>query len=136
MKQLYYLMIGLLVLASPITYSQKESPNVNVKDLSLKATLTDSIRYYYYPNLEAYYDLHETVYIYKIDGKWKSTKYLSPNYRGYSIYNKHFEIIKGLVTDDPTVMYEIHKKKYLQYHSCREMKLQKMKQEKNALTLN
>lgn len=70
------------------------------------------IRYYYFPNLEAYFDNLELVYHYKIAGKWEVGESLPSNYGGYSIYNK----VKLPVTDfegnDPSQMIQVHKKKY------------------------
>ena len=44
-------------------------------------------RYYYYPNLDAYFDTKTNLFIYEENNEWVTTEQLSSGYRGYSIYN-------------------------------------------------
>jgi hypothetical protein len=70
------------------------------------------VRYYYFPNLEAYFDTCNAVYIYKKDGEWVTSELLSDSYRGYSLYNKSFVILEGFTEDNPYTNIQEHKKKY------------------------
>lgn len=70
------------------------------------------IRYYYYPNLQAYFDNLEMVYHYKENGEWKTAPELPENYGGYSIYNKVRVVINDYDDDKPYNLLSIHKKKF------------------------
>ena len=70
------------------------------------------IRYYYYPNLQAYFDNLEMVYHYKENGEWKKAPELPQNYGGYSLYNKARVIIDDYDGDRPYDYLSVHKKKY------------------------
>ncbi|MCF6132208.1 hypothetical protein [Flavobacterium wongokense] len=70
------------------------------------------IRYYYFPNLEAYFDLQEKVYLYKEDGEWVEAEELPKNYGGYSLYNKVRVSIEDYDGDEPYLLLAEHKKKY------------------------
>ena len=59
------------------------------------------IRYYYYPNLEAYYDTRTALYIYKLKGSWVTAEQIPPNYRGYCLRNSECVVIKGYYGDKP-----------------------------------
>ena len=70
------------------------------------------VRYYYYPNLEAYFDNLELIYYYKINGKWKLDEELPVNYGGYSMYNKLKVTITDYDGDEPYQLLPAHKKMY------------------------
>ncbi|MFY8008922.1 MAG: hypothetical protein ACOVNW_04450 [Flavobacterium sp.] len=70
------------------------------------------IRYYYYPNLQAYFDNLEMVYHYKENGEWKTAPELPQNYGGYSIYNKVRVVINDYDDDKPYDLLSIHKKRF------------------------
>ncbi len=70
------------------------------------------LRYYYFPNLEAYYDTQKNIYYYTEDGKWLTADEIPAGYRGYSLYNKVNIIIKDYDDDDVTQFANVHKKKY------------------------
>ena len=79
--------------------------------------LTDPIsnceyRYFYFPNLEAYFDTKKSIYIYSEKGNWHSAEELPVGYRGYSVYNKVNVTIKDYDDDNVTQFVKIHKKKY------------------------
>lgn len=70
------------------------------------------LRYYYYPNLEAYYDKLKQIYYYKKNGKWIVSKELPAGMGGYSLYSKVYVTIEDYNGDEPYLFVEIHKKKY------------------------
>jgi hypothetical protein len=75
-------------------------------------TKTTEIRYYYFPNLEAYFDLQDKVYLFKEDGEWVEAEELPKNFGGYSLYNKVRVTITDYDGDEPYLMIDAHKKKY------------------------
>ena len=70
------------------------------------------IRYHYFPNLEAYFDNLELVYLFKIKGEWQIADELPPNYGGYSMYNNVRVSITDYDGDEPYELLGIHKKMY------------------------
>ncbi len=70
------------------------------------------LRYYYFPNLEAYFDNLKMVYYFKDKGVWVSAPELPQNYGGYSLYNKARVTINNFDDDDPFQFILIHKKMY------------------------
>jgi hypothetical protein len=70
------------------------------------------LRYYYFPNLEAYYDTQKNIYTYMDAGQWITADEIPAGYRGYSLYNKVNVVITDFDDDDPTQFLYKHKKKY------------------------
>ncbi len=77
-----------------------------------KQLSTEEIRYYYFPNIQAYFDLQEKVYLYKENGEWVEAEELPKNYGGYSLYNKARVSIMDYNGDEPYLFIEAHKKLY------------------------
>ncbi|WNM18231.1 hypothetical protein [Flavobacterium capsici] len=110
MKKLSFLMVLFCTISLSNSYSQNtNSPN---SKLTIDAKTNCYLRYYYFPNLEAYFDLQKMVYYYKLDGVWNSSENLPQNYGGYSLYNKARVIINDYDDDKPYELIDIHKKNY------------------------
>lgn len=70
-------------------------------------------RYYYYPNLEAYYDQKKDQYHFKDNsGNWTTAKEIPSGYRGYGMYNKVNVLIDDFDDDNPTQLHAVYKKRY------------------------
>lgn len=137
MKKVYILLVTFLLFPANFLLSQSYSTVYNLEEYNQVLVPTDSIRYYYYPNLHAYFDTQNREYIYKMSGEWIRKKTIPNDYRGYSLFNKNYEIINGLVTENnPEKYIETHREIYPQIFTAKEMrkKLEKIKQ--NALTYN
>jgi hypothetical protein len=98
-----YIILFLLV------FTSLHSQNNEVK-LDINPDNGCQLRYEFYPNYDAYYDIKEQVYLILKEGIWTKQEYIKPNYRGYSVYNRTFYIIKDYDGDDITKLYPIHKK--------------------------
>ncbi|MBF6608318.1 MAG: hypothetical protein ITG00_06235 [Flavobacterium sp.] len=70
------------------------------------------IRYHYYPNLEAYFDMKREVYIYNDRGQWVEAADIPTGYRGYSLYNKINVPINDYDDDHIVQFINKHKKKF------------------------
>lgn len=70
------------------------------------------VRYYYFPNLEAYFDTYKSIYYFKEDGQWVTAEEIPEGYRGYSFYNNINVFITDYDDDYPCQFIEVHKKKY------------------------
>lgn len=71
-----------------------------------------AVRYYYYPNLEAYFDTRRALYIFKQNGVWVTSDYIAPNYRGYCLKNNNYVFLNGYLGDTPYELLEQHKKEF------------------------
>ncbi|HEY0092541.1 MAG TPA: hypothetical protein VGB43_08655, partial [Flavobacterium sp.] len=93
------------------------------------------VRYYYYPNLDAYFDAHTNLYIFEKEGQWIKDKELSSGYRGYSIFNGVRVPIDDYNGDAPYSQIKEHRQKFPKKYSA---KRQPPKQEKedSKLALN
>ena len=81
-----------------------------------------AVRYYYYPNLLAYYDTCIGKYIYMKEGAWITADFLPSNYRGYCLYNNSYVVIDGYTEDEPYILINDHKKKYPPNYSSKRRK--------------
>lgn len=70
------------------------------------------LRYYYFPNLEAYFDTQKNIYYFKEDSEWTNAEEIPDGYRGYSLYNRIYVFITDYDDDLITQFVNIHKKKY------------------------
>jgi hypothetical protein len=86
-----------------------------VKDLAQNAVAGKAVavvRYLYFPNMEAYFDLDLKVYLYKADGVWVSTPTMAPNYRGYCVRNGYNVPLEGYTGETPYLELVAHKLRY------------------------
>jgi hypothetical protein len=105
------IIIVLMLLASQSNFAQKAS-NSN-KEIPLFNYVTNcQLRYYYFPNLEAYFDTQKSIYYFKENGKWVTADEIPEGYRGYSLYNKVNVFITDYDDENPCQFIEIHRKKY------------------------
>lgn len=68
------------------------------------------LRYYYFPNLQMYYDFKTATYIYIVNGTIMESSE-KPQY-GYSVYNDYRVLIKDYDDNDIINYLEKHKKLY------------------------
>lgn len=110
MKTLRSLSLVLVFLFAIQAVAQETAPKKESLPIDKKTNCY--IRYYYYPNLQAYFDNLEMVYYYKENGEWKTASELPQNYGGYSIYNKVRVVINDYDDDKPYDLLSIHKKRF------------------------
>lgn len=92
--------------------SSAQTSKDEISSLPIDAKTNCYIRYYYFPNLEAYFDNHELVYHYKVNGQWQKAENLPTNYGGYSLYNKVRVKITDFDGNEPYQLLKTHKKMY------------------------
>ena len=122
MKTFTYLALIVLMFASNIASAQMEVETV-VSNTQQEDTHTyiDGIRYYYYPNLQAYFDTKSALYISNENGTWVKSETINQNSRGYSIKNGAYVMIKGYVGDEPYSQLSQHKVEYPADYSTKRM---------------
>lgn len=121
---LYFSILFLFVFnsnfAQDLTDKNKLYPSINNSTSQL-------FRYYFFPNLEAYYDNKTSDYVYKINGNWIRNKSIPNSYCGYSIYNNYKVEIENYKGDNPFENIVEDKKLYPYYRNDRQGKLAQLK---------
>ncbi len=69
-------------------------------------------RYYYIPDVEAYYDIHTSMFIYYSGGIWMHRSYLPGRYRNYDLYSGYKVVLTNYHGDRPYSNYSHHKHQY------------------------
>ncbi len=95
MKSSKRLIFGMLLLISGISHAQV-NVNVNIgSPPSWGPVGYTDFRYYYLPDIETYYDIQTSDYIYINNGKWIHGRTLHVAYRSYDLYGGY----KVVLTD-------------------------------------
>ncbi|TBX70109.1 hypothetical protein EZL74_05025 [Flavobacterium silvisoli] len=105
------LLFAILILLITNGISAQEN-TLKKESLPINSKNNCYLRYYYFPNLEAYFDNLKMVYYYKEKGEWVSAPELPENYGGYSLYNKARVTINNFDDDNPFQLILLHKKIY------------------------
>ena len=69
-------------------------------------------RYYYLPDVEAYYDIQNSRFIYLDGGVWVHRSYLPGRYRNYDLYNGYKVVMNDYRGHQPYRYYNQHRVKY------------------------
>ena len=79
--------------------------------------------YYYYPEIETYFDVRSSVYIYFDHGNWVRSRYLPRYCSDYDVY-RGYKVVIDYHGRSPYTHFHTHKKRYnsKQYSSCCEKK--------------
>src|ERR1035437_6731627 len=80
------IVILLLVLAS-IESSPLQAQEIRYTNPVWAPAYYPGVRYYYLPDIEAYYDLSNQDFVYLDDGQWLFSYGLPPMYSGYNLYD-------------------------------------------------
>lgn len=70
------------------------------------------VRYYYLPDLEIYYDVQRTNYIYFSDNRWVRMSYLPSRYKNYDLYRGYKVVLQDYRGNYPYYNFKQHKIKY------------------------
>jgi len=68
--------------------------------------------YYYLPDIEAYYDIRASNFIYINNGTWVRARYLPTRYRNYDLYNGYKVVLTDYHGSRPYAHFNTHKVKY------------------------
>jgi len=75
------------------------------------------VRYYYLPDVEAYYDVQSSMFIYYGGGAWIRRANLPGRYRNYDLYSGYKVVMTDYHGDTPYTHFKEHKTKYARgYH--------------------
>lgn len=112
MKTIKYLLIGIAVLSFSNSNAQV-SVNVNIGTPPAWGPAGyNDVRYYYLPDIETYYDVRESNYVYINNGRWVRTRSLPTVYRNYDLYNHYKVVLTDYRGNTPYDNFKTHKIKY------------------------
>ncbi len=112
MKTLKLIAIGILFSISA-TISAQVSVNVNIGSPPAWGPVGYSnVEYYYLPDIEAYYDIRNSQFIYFNHGEWYRHRYLPNQYRNYDLYKGYKVVLNDYHGSKPYSYFKNHKVKY------------------------
>lgn len=117
MKSIKYLVLGIGLIFASEAHAQV-SVNVNMGSPPQWGPVGYSgVQYYYLPDVEAYYDVRSSNFIYFSGGNWIHRKQLPNHYRNYDLYNGYKVVMTDYRGKAPYTYYKEHKSKYAKgYH--------------------
>ncbi|SCY02207.1 hypothetical protein [Flavobacterium caeni] len=118
MKTITKLILGMLLCSFNFVQAQVE---LDAVDINTNKTY-EEVRYYYFPNMQAYYDTKVGMYLYQENGHWVESEQLDMKSRGYSLKNGQYVMLKDYLGDEPFEMLDEHKKLYPANYSSRPQK--------------
>lgn len=113
MKTLKLIIAGIILFASTTATQAQVSVNVNLGNPpSWGPVGYSSVDYYYLPDIEAYYDIRATQFIYFGGGRWIRSRNLPNQYRNYNLYNGYKVVLNDYRGSRPYSNFKSHKVKY------------------------
>lgn len=70
------------------------------------------VQYYYLPDVQAYYDVPSSMFIYYEGGAWIRRSYLPYKYRNYDLYNGYKVVMRDYHGNTPYIHFNQHKTYY------------------------
>ena len=80
------------------------------------------VRYYYLPDVETYYDVQNSMFIYYNGRKWVRQRNLPRQYRNYDLYNGYKVVINDYNGNSPYKHHKDYKHKYYKGYRGKEQK--------------
>jgi len=112
MKTLKLIAFGIVLLVTSSMHSQV-SVNINIGTApSWGPSGYSNVDYYYLPDVQAYYDIRASQFIYFGGGNWKRSRYLPGQYRNYDLYDGYKVVLNDYHGRTPYSHYKEHKDKY------------------------
>ncbi|OIV40227.1 hypothetical protein [Flavobacterium johnsoniae] len=72
----------------------------------------DDSRYYYLPDIDIYYDVAQSQYIYDNNGRWVRERRLPAKYRQYDLYSGYKVVLNDYKGDAPYSYHSRHRASY------------------------
>lgn len=113
MKTLKLIVIGIMMFFASNSMNAQLSVNVNLGlQPSWGPVGYSSVNYYYLPDIQVYYDVRATQFIYLNRGVWVRSSYLPRQYRDYDLNRGYKVILNDYRGSRPYAYYAKHKVKY------------------------
>ena len=112
MKTIKLIIIGIVLFLSGAVRAQV-AVNVNIGSPPQWGPVGyTEVRYYYLPDVEAYYDIHTSMFIYFGGGAWIHRAYLPTRYSSYDLYNGYKVVMVDYHGNSPYNNHNKYKTKY------------------------
>lgn len=112
MQKTKLIAIGLILLASFSMHAQI-SINLHVgSQPEWGPSGYSNVDYYYLPDVESYYDIRASQFIFLSYGRWVRSRSLPVRYRNYNLYNGYKVVLNDYHGSRPYANYRVHKVKY------------------------
>ncbi len=113
MKTLKIITLATLLLFASNAMQAQVSVNVNIgTQPSWGPVGYSSVDYYYIPDVQAYYDVRATQFIYLNGGTWIRSSRLPQQYRNYDLNRGYKVVLNDYHGTRPYSQYKYHKQKY------------------------
>lgn len=113
MKTLKIITLATLLLFASNAMQAQVSVNVNLGvQPSWGPVGYSSVDYYYIPDVQTYYDVRATQFIYLSGGKWIRSSRLPQQYRNYNLNTGYKVVLNDYHGTRPYTQYKYHKQKY------------------------
>ncbi|OFX34480.1 MAG: hypothetical protein A2X08_10245 [Bacteroidetes bacterium GWA2_32_17] len=122
MKAIKLILLGTVLFLTSIVQAQV-SVNVNIgSPPSWGPVGYTEVRYYYLPDVEAYYDVQTSMFIYFGEGVWVHRAYLPARYRDYDLYYGYKVVMPNYHGNSPYVHFKEYRMKYAKGYHGKEQK--------------
>lgn len=119
MKTIKIAIVGLFLIIANTAQSQV-SVNVNIGTPPVWGPVGyTEMEYYYLPDIQCYYDVRASQFIYFGGNRWVRSRYLPRQYRNYDLYGGYKVVLNDYHGRTPYVYYDRHRTKYYKgYHGA------------------
>ncbi|SFA92968.1 hypothetical protein SAMN05660845_1034 [Flavobacterium swingsii] len=111
MKTLKIIILGTFLLVFSFSKAQV-SVNVNIGAPPVWGPVVTTEEYYYLPDINSYYDIHQSQFIYLNRGVWIRSASLPSRYRSYNLNTGYVVVLNDYHGQRPYSHYKKHKMKY------------------------
>ena len=112
MKTLKLIAVGIIFLVSHASNAQI-SVNLNIGTApAWGPSGYSNVDYYYLPDVEAYYDIRDSQFIYYGNGAWVRSRYLPRQYRNYDLYSGYKVVLNNYHGHRPYTNFQNHRRTY------------------------
>jgi len=112
MKTLKLLVIGMMLMFAGSAQSQL-SINVHIGTPPAWGPAGyNDVHYYYLPDIESYYDVQSSMFIYYSGNRWIHSRNLPGRYKNYDLYGGYKVPMSGYRGNTPYTYFKSHKMKY------------------------
>jgi len=117
MKTLKFVVVGMmLILAGALQGQLSVRVHVGTPPAWGPAGYSN-VRYYYLPDVEAYYDVQTSMFIYMSGNRWVRRSYLPDRYRNYDLYNGYKVVMNDYRGNTPYTNFNDYRTRYSKgYH--------------------
>ncbi|SHG51869.1 hypothetical protein SAMN05443549_104307 [Flavobacterium fluvii] len=113
MKTLKLMTLGIMMFFASNSMNAQVSINVNLGlQPSWGPVGYSSVNYYYLPDVQAYYDIRATQFIFLSNGAWIRSSYLPRQYRNYDLNRGYKVVLNDYHGSRPYTNYRYDKVKY------------------------